>query len=145
MNKIKTSALWLSLLGALLGVGIGLMFYFLAEPGENHPDWLVYFLLCGVFGAVNMGTSAVYGIDEWSILRCTLTHFLICVSSTLLFFGALIALGWMDTPPAGVCALIAAVFVLVYFLIWLIQYLSYKRKVKTMNAKLRQWKKSAIK
>ena len=140
MNDVKKKALWLSLLGALLGVGIGLMFYFLSDPNDSHPGWPLYFLLCAVFGAVNMGTTALYGIDEWSILRCTATHFLISMGSTILFFGALIALGWMSMPSAGVCTLIVAAFLLIYFLIWLAQYLSYKRKVRNMNAKLRKWK-----
>ena len=147
MNDVKKRALWLSLLGFVMGVGIGLMFQWMAgsegflAQEDNHAERLLYFLLCGLFGAVNMGTSAVYGIEEWSILRCTLTHFLISVGSTVLFFGAMIVLGWMGVPPAGVCALIGAAFLMIYFLIWLAQYLSYKRKVKKMNAKLRAWKK----
>ncbi len=50
----------------------------------------------------------------------------------------------MGMPPAGVCALIGAAFLTIYFLIWLMRYLSYKRKVKNMNAKLRAWKNSEI-
>ena len=147
MNEVKKRALWLSLLGTMLGLGIGLLFYWMAGSegflarADNHAERLLYFVLCGLFGAVNMGTSALYGIDEWSILRCTVTHFLISVGSTVLFFGALIAPGCMGMPPAGVCALIGAAFLTIYFLIWLMQYLSYKRKVKNMNAKLRAWKK----
>lgn len=147
MNEWRKNALRLSLLGFMLGVGIGMLFYSLAgsegylAQAENRPARLVYFLLCGLYGAANMGTSAVYGIEEWSILRCTLTHFLISVGSTVLFFGAMVLLGWMGMPPAGVCALIGAAFVAVYALIWLMQYLAYKRKVKIMNAKLRAWKK----
>ncbi|MBR0229296.1 MAG: DUF3021 domain-containing protein [Clostridia bacterium] len=146
MNDVKKRARWLSLLGFALGAGVGLMFYFLAgseailAQADQLPARALYFLLCGSYGAANMGTSALYGIDEWSILRCTATHFLIVVGDTILFFGALILLGWMAMPPAGVCALIAAAYTLVYFLIWLAQYLSYKRKVKSMNAKLRSWK-----
>ena len=146
MNDMKKTVLWLSLFGFALGIGIGLLFYSLASPDaflaqtDKLPARLMYFLLCGLFGAVNMGTSAVYGIEEWSVLRCTVSHFLISAGSTVAFFAVMIAYGWMDMPSAGVCALIAAAFVLVYFMIWLMQYLAYKRKVKKLNARLREWK-----
>ena len=144
--NVKKKALWLSLLGFALGMGVGLLFYFLrGEDGylarkENRPDLILYFAFCGVFGAVNMGTSALYDIEEWSILRCTATHFAICLGSTVLFFGALILLDWMSMPPAAGIAVMGAAFVTVYFFIWLMQYLSYKREVRKINAKLRQWK-----
>ncbi len=146
MREIRKKALWLSLLGFALGAGIGLFFLSLGGSDaylareENGLSRLLYFLLSGLYGALNMGSSAVYGIETWSILRCTLTHFLITVVSTVFFFGAMILLGWMGRLPAGVWALFGAVFVTVYFMIWLMQYLAYRKRVNSMNAKLREWK-----
>lgn len=146
MSNLRKKALWLALLGVVLGIGVGLMFYVFAGPGgflaqeENRLAMFMYFLLCGLYGAVNMGTSAVYDIESWSILRCTLTHFGITLVSTVLFFGTMILLGWLTAPPAGVCLLAAAAYVVIYFLIWLAQYLSYRKKVRKMNATLRKWK-----
>ena len=146
MNETKKKALWFSLLGFALGVGIGVTFHMLAGPdaylaqGENLLSLLLYFLLCGLYGAVNMGTSALYAIEKWSILRCTFTHFMICVGSAAVFFGLLILFGWMEVPPAGIIALAGAAVVIVYLLIWLAQYISYRRKVRKMNVALRQWR-----
>ncbi len=147
MNDARKKAFWLSLAGFALGVCISLMFHslaggeaYLAKP-DHSPARLLYFVLSGIYGAVNMGTSALYDIDEWSILRCTLTHFLISVGSTLAFFGLMIALGWMDMPSATTCALTGAAFLLIYFLIWLTQYLLYHRRVRNMNEKLRDRKR----
>lgn len=146
MSNLRKKALWLALLGVVLGIGVGLMFYVFAGLGgflaqeENRLAMFMYFLLCGLYGAVNMGTSAVYDIESWSILRCTLTHFGITLVSTVLFFGTMILLGWLTAPPTGVCLLTAAAYVVIYFLIWLAQYLSYRKKVRKMNATLRKWK-----
>lgn len=148
MSELKKKALWLTLLGFALGLGVGLLFCFVFEPdgfltwNENKAALTLYLIASGLYGAVNMGTSAVYGIEKWSILRCTFTHFLITVFSTVAFFGMMILLGWMDMPPAGVCAVFGVIFVAVYASIWLFQYLAYRRKVKNLNAKLRAWKKS---
>ena len=146
MKDLRKKAIVFSLAGFAAGIAVAFVFYALLEPEdflsreENRGTLILYFFLSGLYGAVNMGTSALYGIDAWSILRCTLTHFLISVGSTIVFFGTMIALGWMDMPPLGFCALIGGTFVLVYALIWLVQYVSSRRQVKKMNAKLRQWK-----
>ena len=146
MTDLQKKVLRMSLIGFAAGVGIGVVFYFLNDPNdflsqtENRFSLLLYFLFSGLYGGINMGTSAVYGIEEWSILRCTATHFAICVGSSIAFFGGMILLGWMGMPPLGVCLIMLAAFLAAYFLIWFLQYLSYHRKVKHMNAKLRAWK-----
>lgn len=143
MSDVRKKALWLSLIGFALGVGVGALFHVLSG-GEGFLSrgltLALYFLMSGLYGAVNMGTSAVYSIEDWSILRCTFTHFAITVISSVLFFGGMILLGWMGLPPLGWGLLMLAIFVAVYFLIWLLQYLSYRRKVKRMNARLREWR-----
>ena len=146
MTDLRKKALWMSLIGSILGLGIGLLLHVLSGPEgslsqeSDRPYLLLYLLLSSLYGAVNMGTSALYGVEDWSILRCTFTHFAICVTSSILFFGALILFGWMKMPSPVWSILLLAAYVAVYCLIWLLQYLSYRRKVKQMNAKLRQWK-----
>lgn len=147
MTEMKKRALWMSLLGLVLGVGVGLLFHLsipdgsLARP-EQRPFLLLYLLASGLYGAVNMGTSALYDVEDWSILRCTAAHFAICLGSSALFFGTLILAGWMPMPSVGWWAVMLSAFVAVYCLIWLFQYLAYRRKVKNMNAQLRKWKNS---
>ena len=142
---MRKKALWLSLIGFVLGVGVGVLMHALSDGGvlsraENRLSLILYYLASGLYGAGNMGTSALYGMEDWSILRCTATHFAISIGSSVLFFGGMILLGWMHLPPLGWFLLMLIAFVAVYFLIWLLQYLSYRKKVKQMNAKLRQWR-----
>ena len=145
---MKKRALCMSLIGLALGAGVGILFHLLSEPEaylaqpEHRLSLVLYLLASGLYGAVNMGTSALYDMEDWSILRCTATHFAICMVSSALFFGTLILAGWMSMPSLGWWAVMLAAFVAVYFLIWLIQYLAYRRKVKQMNAQLRKWKSS---
>ena len=145
---MKKRALWMSLIGLALGAGVGILFHLLSEPEaylaqpEHRLSLVLYLLASGLYGAVNMGTSALYDMEDWSILRCTATHFAICLGSSALFFGTLILAGWMAMPSVGWWAVMLAAFVAVYCLIWLFQYLAYRRKVKNMNAQLRKWKNS---
>ena len=97
-------------------------------------------MTCGLYGALAWGSSVIYGIESWSILRCTVTHGLITFGGLTMFFVVLIAAGWMKKPSFGAALIMLIMFLLVYFLIWLIQFMIYRRKVKKMNLKLREWK-----
>ena len=146
MDDLRKKALWMALLGFALGALVGVVILllpgvdgYLSEP-DHRLMMVLYLAMSGLYGAVNMGTAALYGVEDWSILRCTATHFAICIGSTVLFFGTMILAGWMSVPPLGACLVMLLAFLTVYFLIWFLQYLSYRQKVRTMNAKLRKWK-----
>ena len=125
----------LGLAGFVLGVltGIGFM---LARSSEGLKAAFPNLLLSGVYSAVVMGSSIVYDIEEWSIARATATHFLLSFS---LYFLLVLSMGWfrLDDP---VFWIVIAVMVVIYVLVWLFQYLSYRRKIREMNHDLKIWK-----
>ena len=125
----------LGLAGFVLGVltGIGFM---LARSSEGLKAAFPNLLLSGIYSAVVTGSSIVYDIEEWSIARATATHFLLSFS---LYFLLALSMGWfrLDDP---VFWIVIAVMVVIYVLIWLFQYLSYKRKIREMNHDLKIWK-----
>ena len=128
-------AVLLGALGYAVGLVIGVII-FLCNSSRNFAETLPYILLSGIPGAVAMGSSVIYGVEKWSVARATVTHFLIT-------FGCLylvgFALGWFrfGAPAFWIFtgAMIAA-----YVLVWLIQYMAYKRQVRKMNEDLRKWK-----
>ena len=125
----------LGLAGFVLGVltGIGFM---LARSSEGLKAAFPNLLLSGIYSAVVTGSSIVYDIEEWSIARATATHFLLSFS---LYFLLVLSMGWfrLDDP---VFWIVIAVMAVIYVLIWLFQYLSYKRKIREMNHDLKIWK-----
>ena len=145
MTNIRKKALILSIIGFVLGIAVGVVFQVMSEAkfpsfeGRAHVE-ILYLLFCGLLGTLSMGGSAIYDIESWSILRCTVTHFLITFGGFVAFYAGLVAIGVSDMPPVGIRIIILVGFVAVYFCIWLIQYLIYRHKVKKMNAKLREWR-----
>ena len=138
MSDFKKKAIILSLIGFASGVLIGLCFY-LSGSGETHSVGMmstpVYFVVSGIYGMISMGGSAVYDIEHWSITRCTVTHALTVTIGFIIFswLG-----GWLtDFIYMGI---IVAVMFVIYVIIWLICYHSYKRKVRRMNRDLADWK-----
>ena len=117
--------------GALIGGGI----HAALDAGDGKC-LLLNLLVGGFYGAVAMGSSVVYEIDEWSILRATVTHFLLVM---VLYAVTGLSMGWfrLDEPLFWI---IIGIMTCGYVLIWLIQYLLCRRKIRRLNEDLKRWK-----
>lgn len=71
-----------------------------------------------------------------NIARATATHFLLVFA---LYFLLVISMGWFSLSDP-VFWIVVGAMVAVYILIWLIQYLSYRRQIREMNDELIKWK-----
>lgn len=124
-----------ALIGAIIGIGISVAICLFSGSYRgiiNHPGAFVAQLTgSALLGFVNMGAMSIYKIESWGLLRTTVTHFVISLTSFLL---ANAVLDWFSRN-AMVIAII--IFVLVYFLIWLIQYLIWKKEVRNLNNELK--------
>ena len=143
MKKKLKKALLLSVIGFVIGVLIGAMFLYFNNPkafsgSESTLAIVLHFLVSGIYGGLVWGFVVVYDIEHWSVLRATLTHFLITCGSFCGFYALGIALDWIGLPPVGDILIFAAVFIGVYFIIWLIMYLSYRRKIRKLNEDLQK-------
>ena len=143
MKDLLRRSTILASVGLALGLMVGLAFLLTGGMrealSEKSTGWVVtYLLISGGMGLINMGTVTLYDVERWSITRATATHFAICMS-TLCGLGAF--LGWFRAMDAAAWITLTA-SVAVYFLIWLVMYLSYRRKVRRMNEGLRQWKRA---
>jgi len=127
-------AMLLTLLGYACGCLIGLLFSL--GGGHDFGEALPNILLGGIPGAIAMGTTVVYDIEKWSILRATVTHFLIVMGVNLL---ACFVLKWFEPWSTAFWIMIAGELI-GYICIWLICYRSYSRTVRRMNSDLKKWK-----
>ena len=128
-----------ALIGFIIGALIGIGFLLADRERPGLMEALPHILVGGVYGAVAMGSSIVYDIESWSIARATVTHFLACFG---LYFLIVITMGWfrLDDPTFW---MVIALMVIAYVLIWLFQYLSYKRTIRKMNQELVHMKSKA--
>lgn len=127
--------------GFALGLLVGLCFLTASGIGAYYAQHglgrlMLYLALSGVLGAVNMGSSTIYSLERWGLLRCTLTHFCITITSVC---AVGFILGWLSLNKPGTLWMLAGCTV-VYFIIWLVMYLIYKRQIRRINAALRRWK-----
>ena len=91
--------------------------------------------VCSVlYGAAWAGASVIWEIDDWSILHQTATHLMICSLAT---FPMAYFMRWMEHSIEGIL-IYFAIFLAIYFLIWISQYLSIKKRVQQINRKVAQ-------
>ena len=142
MNVRKKQFILLTVIGAVMGIAIWLIMLLANNPkalsdGSHSPGIIILnVILSAVFGALCMGGAVVYDIEEWSILRATFTHFVIVFAS---FNVVGLSLKWFSFGSIEYW-IIHAVMIVAYILIWLIQYLIFKRKVNELNRELENWK-----
>ena len=137
MTAMAKKAMLLGLIGYIAGCIIGLCFA-LQREGFTLASSLPDILMGGIPGAIAMGTAVIYDIEEWSLLRATVTHFLIVMVALLL---ACFVLKWFEPWSAPFWIMLAAELV-GYIIIWLIIYLCYKKQVRNLNNLLKEnWKK----
>ena len=141
MEVIWKKAVILGAIGMILGIFIGAGFWYLMsgeapETSTSLNAMMLHLLLSGVLGMVANGSSVIYEIEEWSIVRATITHFIIAMGA---FYVIAFTLGWFS-PADPACWIMSVILVFVYFMIWMVHSLIFKYKVKRMNEELRKWK-----
>ena len=86
--------------------------------------------LCAVLGAGFAAASVIWELDSWSLAKQSGIYFLIV--SVVMLPIAYVA-DWMKHTILGVLSY-AGIFITIFVIVWLLQYLLWKRKIKKMNA-----------
>ena len=141
MKRYVNSFIFRALIGALMGMAICLILYGFGMYDEiiidNKPYVLMQFIGSALNGIICMGSTIVYDIDNLGLSKVTLLHYVITLVSFLSFN---FLLGWFSEFNI---ILILAVFTVAYFIIWLANYLIYKREIRRMNKDLEDIKQKA--
>ena len=93
---------------------------------------IIQYFLTGIMGAVFASTSVIFEMDEWSLLRQTITHFIIV--SVLSYVAGFLCCWFPHT--VGNTLIWFGVFIVVYIIFWVSFMLYYKNKVKKINEAL---------
>ena len=143
MRKDLKKVIILSVIGLALGLLVGAFFWFFGSEDGGEAPTLAYalrhFAVSGLFGAYAMGSTVFYDVEHWSITRATLTHF---VPLFLMYLAVGIIQSWF-TFGDPVFWVMTIIWLAMYFIIWLICYLGYKKEIGKMNRQLESWKTGA--
>ena len=139
-------------MGAPIGVTVSLIitiiFSLCMGRGEYYPapheliDWcgnattaVIVQTICALFiGAVGGGSSVIWEIEKWSLLKQTLVHFAVIAVP---FFGIGYVMNWMPHYLYGALGYVGGFFA-AYIVMWCSIYFSIKAKIKKMNKQLQE-------
>lgn len=131
----------LAAVGFIAGILVGLGFLLFGGSGvryvmDGEDRTALYLALSGLMGAVNVGAMTIYALEHWGLLRCTLTHFVLSMSSVC---AVGFALGWLGPGDPFTLWMLAGCAA-AYFIIWFIMFAQYRRRIRRMNEALERWK-----
>ena len=98
-------------------------------------------MICSLLvGAVSGGSSVIWEIEKWSLLKQTLIHFAVIA---IPFFSIGYVMNWMPHYLYGALGYVGG-FILVYLVMWFSIYFSIKVKIKKMNKHLQEMQQNDI-
>lgn len=107
-------------------------YYLIRVYGNEVNAWTALVLSNMVMGMLWSAASIIFETD-WGLLLQTLVHGICCVIPSM---GIAWAMYWIPRSADGIIQY-AAVFVVVYVIVWVVQYLSMKRRLGQINHRLK--------
>lgn len=93
---------------------------------------MVQALLCGFLGAGFAGSSVIWEMEDWSLVKQTGIYFMVC---SLVMMPIAYLTHWMEHSVKGFFQYFG-IYALIFVIVWVIQFVVGKRNVDRMNAKL---------
>ena len=106
---------------------------FAADIGSEITAVVLQAVFSMLYGAAFGGALVIWQKD-WSLLKMTVIHLLICSAAT---FPTAYIMYWMPHDVVGILSYFG-IFVASYAAIWFVQYSAMKRKLSKINKKVRE-------
>lgn len=152
--NMKKKIVYRCLLGAPIGVTISYLITIIISviigDGNYYPVVPALTETCGseinavllqtacsfLYGMAWSGASVIWEKEQWSLLRMTVTHFLICCIAT---FPIAYTMQWMPHHFTGMMLYFGILFA-VYLFIWILQYQAMKKQIEQINRNIQEKK-----
>ncbi|KAB2451246.1 DUF3021 domain-containing protein [Bacillus sp. CH126_4D] len=129
VNKIAFG-LGMAMLYSLLFLWIG---YAKGMETVETKTLLTYLVTANLVGLIFSFASFIFEKEEWSILKQTMIHFIVLLGT---FLPTAIWIGWVPNRFGPILICIGS-FIVIYFIIWFMMTLYWKRKIEKLNHQLR--------
>ena len=129
---LKNRFLINSLIGIIAGMIVGIIMWMLNSPdGHGNINFALHMIMSGLHGLIPCGAMTVYEIESWGLTKSTVVHATITLATILCIE---LPMKWFSWGAEFAIAMV--IYVVIYALIWLINYLYWKRTVNEMNDQL---------
>ena len=122
-----------SLIGLVAGMLVGIAIWMIPPINTERRSLLLHVIMSGLHGLIPCGAATVYEIESWGVTKQTVIHASITLATILAID---LPMKWFR--PGLEFAIALVIYVVVYAIIWLCNYLYWKHTVSEMNEQLRQ-------
>ncbi|MGM2834162.1 DUF3021 domain-containing protein [Bacillus cereus group sp. Bce025] len=129
VNKIAFG-LGMAMVYSLLFLWIG---YVKGMETVETKTLIMSLVTANIEGLIFSYASFIFEKEEWSILKQTMIHFIVLLGT---FLPTAIWIGWVPNRFGPILVCIGS-FIVIYFIIWLMMTLYWKRKIEKLNHQLR--------
>ncbi|MEB6838005.1 DUF3021 domain-containing protein [Staphylococcus simulans] len=138
--------------GITIGITISLIFSFIFAQGQyeslspvstmgiyyrTHLSEVMTMFVCviiwGLIGVLFTFAKIIYYKTDWSLLKTTLVHLVLCYVG---FLPLAMLAGWFPLDLLNII-IFTLIFLFIYSMIWIINYIKNKRLVNEINHKLK--------
>ena len=91
-------------------------------------------VLCGIMGAGFAMASVIWEMDSWSLAKQSGIYFSV---ACIVMLPIAYVTNWMKHTVGGILAYVG-IFVVIFLVVWLIQYSAWKRIIKKMNDSIKK-------
>ncbi len=105
---------------------------FVETMGSEINAVIVQTFLCGLMGSTFACSSLIWENDSWSIAKQTGIYFFV---TSLVMMPIAYFTNWMEHTIAGVLGYFG-IFVLIFIIVWLIQYAKMRATIRKINSSL---------
>ena len=149
-KELKKEAVKRAIMGFIYGVFIGqtilILESLMARDGNFYPvaaslvelagtkigAVIIQYFLTGIIGTTFAATTVLFEIDNWSLLKQTIIHFII--TSIVMYIAGFLC-GWFPHKLSSTLIWFG-IFIVIYVIFWVCFSSYYKNKVKKMNEAL---------
>ncbi len=122
----------------MISISVGDGFFYpvtpeLLETMSNELNAVILqTVLCGIMGTGFAMASVIWEIDSWSLAKQSGIYFTI---ACIVMFPIAYVTNWMKHDAIGILSYVG-IFIVIFAIVWLSQYFTWKSKIKKLNAKV---------
>ena len=128
-----------SLIGIIAGMIVGIIIWMLQSGNPEGRSFVLHIVMSGLHGLIPYGAATVYSIESWGLTKSTVVHATITLATIL---AIELPMKWFEWNREF--AIMMVIYVIIYTLIWVGNYLYWKHTIKKINDELKDYQKEEV-
>lgn len=137
MMELKDRFIINSLIGTLVGIIVGIFTWMINIGNMEGRSFVLHIVMSGIHGLIPCGAVTVYAMESWGLTKSTIVHATITLATIM---AIELPMKWFRWNIEF--AIMMIIYVVIYTIIWFINYSYWKHTIRKLNEELKYFKKN---